>query len=49
VGYPLDDRAATVRAFHHHYRGIEGETLDATDLRILYSLVQMIERGDGAH
>jgi N-acetyl-anhydromuramyl-L-alanine amidase AmpD len=48
VGYPLDDRAATVRAFHHHYRGIEGETLDATDLRILYSLVQTIERGDGA-
>jgi N-acetyl-anhydromuramyl-L-alanine amidase AmpD len=49
VGYPLDDRPATVRAFHHHYRGIEGETLDATDLRVLYSLVQTIERGDGAH
>ncbi|KQX96444.1 N-acetylmuramoyl-L-alanine amidase [Rhodanobacter sp. Root480] len=49
VGYPLDDRAAAVRAFHHHYRGIEGETLDATDLRVLYSLVQTIERGDDAH
>jgi N-acetyl-anhydromuramyl-L-alanine amidase AmpD len=48
VGYPLDDRAATVRAFHHHYRGIEGETLDAIDLRILYSLAQTIEQGGGA-
>lgn len=46
VGYPLDDRAAAVRAFHHHFRGIEGDTLDATDLRILYSLAQTIERGD---
>jgi N-acetyl-anhydromuramyl-L-alanine amidase AmpD len=48
VGYPLDDRAAAVRAFHHHYRGTEGETLDAADLRILYSLARTIERGDGA-
>jgi N-acetylmuramoyl-L-alanine amidase len=45
VGYPLDDRAAAVRAFHHHFRGIQGETLDAEDLRILYSLAQQIESG----
>ena len=40
VGYTLDDRAATVRAFHHHFRGIEGDTLDAQDARILYALTQ---------
>jgi N-acetyl-anhydromuramyl-L-alanine amidase AmpD len=38
VGYPLDDRAAAVRSFHHHFRGSEGETLDAQDLRVLYAL-----------
>lgn len=46
VGYPLDDRAATVRAFHHHFRGIEGDTLDAQDLRILYNLSRQIVRGN---
>jgi len=40
VGYALDDRAATVRAFHHHFRGSEGDTLDAQDLRILYALTR---------
>ena len=45
VGYPLDDRAATVRAFHHHFRGMQGETLDAEDLRILYNLAQQIQSG----
>jgi N-acetyl-anhydromuramyl-L-alanine amidase AmpD len=45
VGYPLEDRAATVRAFHNHYRGIGGDALDAQDLRILYNLAQAIERG----
>ena len=45
VGYPLDDRAATVRAFHHHFRGMQGETLDAEDLRILYNLAQQVESG----
>lgn len=43
IGYPLDDRPAAVRAFHHHFRGIEGETLDAQDRRILYNLAQQIE------
>ncbi|MDO1528488.1 N-acetylmuramoyl-L-alanine amidase [Fulvimonas sp. R45] len=43
VGYALDDRAAVVRSFHHHFRGMQGDTLDAQDLRILYNLVQQIE------
>lgn len=45
VGYPLDDRPAAVRAFHHHFRGIEGDTLDDQDLRILYNLAQQIVGG----
>ena len=44
VGYPLDDRAAAARAFHHHYRGIEGDALDAQDSRILYALSRQIEQ-----
>jgi N-acetyl-anhydromuramyl-L-alanine amidase AmpD len=40
LGYPLDDRAAALRAFHHHYRAGEGSVLDAQDLRVLYALVQ---------
>ena len=43
IGYPLNDRAAAVRAFHRHYRGRDdGEdpnaSFDAEDLRILYAL-----------
>ena len=38
VGYPLDDRAATVRAFRNHFRGQDGNELDAEDLRILHAL-----------
>ena len=40
LGYSSDDHAAVVRAFHLHYRGIDsdGASLDAEDLRILYSL-----------
>ncbi|KRG37960.1 N-acetylmuramoyl-L-alanine amidase [Stenotrophomonas pictorum JCM 9942] len=38
IGYPLEDRAATVRAFRNHYRGQGGEALDAEDLRILHAL-----------
>ncbi|MBB4131552.1 MULTISPECIES: N-acetylmuramoyl-L-alanine amidase [unclassified Xanthomonas] len=38
LGYSLDNPAATVRAFHHHYRGNEAHTLDAEDARILYAL-----------
>jgi N-acetylmuramoyl-L-alanine amidase len=45
VGYALDDRAAAVRSFHHHFRGMQGDTLDAQDLRILYNLAQQIEPG----
>ena len=45
VGYPLDDRAAAVRAFHRHYRGRDdGEdpqaAFDTEDLRILHALAQ---------
>ena len=43
VGYPLDDRAAAVRAFHNHFRGTGGDELDPQDLRILWNLVQQIE------
>ncbi len=45
VGYPLEDRAAAVRAFHNHFRGSGAEVLDAQDLRILYNLAQQIEAG----
>ena len=43
IGYPLDDRAAAVRAFQRHYRGHEpGDDHDARfsaeDLRILHAL-----------
>ena len=40
IGYPLDDRAATVRAFRNHYRGQGGTELDAEDLRILHALTR---------
>lgn len=46
VGYPLEDRPAAVKAFHNHFRGIDGDTLDQQDLRILFNLAQIIERGD---
>ena len=42
VGYPLDEPAAAVRAFHHHFRGIQGNQLDAEDQRILYALARQI-------
>jgi len=38
LGYATDDLAATVRAFHLHYRGIDTTTLDAEDASILHSL-----------
>ncbi len=40
VGYALDVRAAALRAFHHHFRGSDGDTLDDEDGRILFSLTQ---------
>ena len=47
IGYPLQDRAAAVRAFHRHYRGRDdGEDpnagFDAADLRILHALSGMV-------
>jgi N-acetylmuramoyl-L-alanine amidase len=38
IGYSVDNRADTVRAFHHRFRGMEGAELDAEDLRILHAL-----------
>ncbi|TBR40657.1 MULTISPECIES: N-acetylmuramoyl-L-alanine amidase [Dyella] len=38
IGYALDDRAAAVQSFRHHFRGMEGQELDADDLRVLYTL-----------
>lgn len=43
LGYPIDDRAAAVRAFHRHYRGRDDgddpqAAFDAQDLRILHAL-----------
>lgn len=43
LGYPLDDRAAAVRAFHRHYRGRDDgddpqAAFDAQDLRVLHAL-----------
>ena len=45
LGYPLDQddsdhHAATVRAFHRHFRGDENDVLDAQDARILHSLTR---------
>ena len=42
LGYSTDDVAASVRAFHLHYRGIASDDLplDATDARILHALTQ---------
>jgi N-acetylmuramoyl-L-alanine amidase len=45
IGYPLDDRAATVRSFHHHFRGMDGNELDAQDLRVLYALSRQLDGG----
>jgi len=40
LGYPLDDRAAALQSFRHHFRGLQddGGPLDAEDLRILHAL-----------
>ena len=40
IGYPLKDRPAAVRAFHHRFRGIDTQELDAEDLRILHALTR---------
>lgn len=46
LGYPLDqddtpDHAATVRAFHRHFRGNANDTLDDEDARLLHALTRM--------
>ena len=40
IGYSTDNRADTVRAFHHRFRGMEGTELDAQALRILHALTR---------
>jgi N-acetylmuramoyl-L-alanine amidase len=45
IGYSLDDRPAVVISFHHHFRGMEGNALDAEDLRVLYALSQSLVPG----
>ncbi len=40
IGYSTDNRADTVRAFHHRFRGMEGTELHAQDLRILHALTR---------
>ncbi|HET8897611.1 MAG TPA: N-acetylmuramoyl-L-alanine amidase [Rhodanobacteraceae bacterium] len=42
IGYPLEDRAAAVRAFRHHYRGLDGGPLDTTDMAILFNLASKL-------
>ena len=41
LGYSVQDRPATLRAFHHRFRGREGTELDEEDHRILYALTRM--------
>ncbi|MEN1925378.1 N-acetylmuramoyl-L-alanine amidase [Luteimonas qiangzhengi] len=43
IGYPVDAPEATIRAFRHRFRGMEGMALDAEDLRILHALTQSPE------
>ncbi|SEK40120.1 N-acetylmuramoyl-L-alanine amidase [Pseudoxanthomonas sp. GM95] len=38
LGYPLTNRGDAVQSFRHHFRGMEGRTFDAEDLRILHDL-----------
>ena len=40
LGYAVEDRPATLRAFHHRFRGREGTELDEEDRRILYALTR---------
>ena len=40
VGYSTDAPEATIRAFRHRFRGMEGGELDAQDLRILHALTR---------
>lgn len=44
LGYPLDDRAATLQSFRHRFRGIgsSGAELDEEDRRVLYGLIHAL-------
>lgn len=45
LGYPLQDRAAALQSFRHHYRGMAGggESMDAQDLYILHALARQLQ------
>lgn len=45
IGYSIDEPEATIRAFRHRFRGMEGTALDAHDLRILHALTQAAAAG----
>lgn len=45
IGYSTDAPEATIRAFRHRFRGMEGMELDAEDLRILHALSRAIVAG----
>ena len=45
IGYSTDAPEATIRAFRHRFRGMEGMELDAEDLRILHALARAIVAG----
>ena len=40
LGYSVEGRPSTLRAFHHRFRGREGTELDEEDRRILYALTR---------
>ncbi len=40
LGYAIDDRNAALKAFHNHFRGLDGTSMDETDRRILYALTR---------
>lgn len=42
IGYPLQDPALTLRAFHIHYRGRDQGDLDEQDRRILFNLERKV-------
>ncbi|NLG59614.1 MAG: N-acetylmuramoyl-L-alanine amidase [Gammaproteobacteria bacterium] len=45
IGYSVDEPEATVRAFRHRFRGMEGTALDGEDLRILHALTRQLVAG----
>jgi len=45
IGYSLKDPAATLRAFHRHYRSLEDGDLDDLDRRLLFNLQTKLAPG----